>query len=140
MNNNKLYKNILLLSTLAVVTGLFFPQFCFAQIDAAPSTIDEAKTFIIKVITALPNAMKDVWKDKVLPIWQKAWKWFKGIWYQNIKPVIQNGIDKIKSLFQRKEVTDIKEEFEKEKEEALKELPIISKEYWDNVFWKIFRE
>ena len=148
MNYLKLYKNILILS----IAGLILPSFCFAQTTVeAPSTFGEAKDFMIRLVKPLPNTMKDIWQNKVLPVWRNMaekvsnwWKtsvlpwlksimptlrlwfneavgWFSGIWYETIKPWTQNILDKIKSFINEK-IIERKPIIEQEFEKEKQEL------------------
>ncbi|MGB2761995.1 MAG: hypothetical protein WBC21_00435 [Minisyncoccales bacterium] len=143
-----LYKILIILS----IVGLILPNFCFAQTTVeAPSTFTEAKDFIISLIKPLPNAMKNIWQNKVLPFWQKMgqkasnwWKssvlpWFKNIlptikswwneainwlsdiWYDTIKPWIQNILNWIKSFINEK-IIEKKPVIEQEFEKEKQEL------------------
>ncbi|MCK4453795.1 hypothetical protein KAU51_00355 [Candidatus Parcubacteria bacterium] len=133
MNYLKLYKTIIILSTPVIICGLILPQVVFAQTTVeTPSTFTEAKDFIIRLVKPLPNTMKDIWQNQVLPVWRnmaekfsnwwktsvlpwlksimptlKSWfnetaEWFSGIWYETIKPWISNLLNKIKSFINEK--------------------------------------
>lgn len=110
-----------------------------SQLPKAPSTIEEAKHLAIQVLEAFPSAIKMVWQDQALPLWQKTWvKW----WNLSIKPWIQTSWYKTQILFGKevkKRQPAIKKEFKKENEEMEKE---IKKQIpgFEKTLWERFRE
>ncbi len=104
-----LYQTIIILSTI----GLIFPCFAFAEPPIkAPDTLEDAKSFAINIITAMPEGIKGAWEE-AKEIWQKTWvswwkNWGKGHWQG-----IENRGPMIKEEFQ-KEKQEMKEEIEKE--------------------------
>jgi len=168
MNYLKLYRSITILSSLVVMGGLIFSNFSpmhssqvvFAQQTVkAPETVEEAQAFGINILKALPEAIKRVWHEDVLPLWHKMWdrtqncwktiispqiakgvSWMSDIWYQGIKPKIQSVLDKIRNFLgqeieKRKPV--IEQEFEKGKQEIREnikqEVPKVSKGLWERL-------
>ncbi|MCD6528243.1 hypothetical protein J7K44_01230 [bacterium] len=98
-----------------------------------PETIEEAKSFSEKILKALPQTIKKLWQEEVLPFWKKTWvKW----WHSFIKPWLKNIWQKILSLFEERKPL-IKEEFKREKkemkEEIKKELPKVEKTFWERL-------
>jgi len=96
-------------------------QLAFAQVQTAPQTMDEAKSFGLDVLSRLPEAAKDVWQNQALPIWMGMWSWFKGYWTSTLGSIVEVWWDKFLSLL-GKDTTDIKGEFEKEKKEMQKDV------------------
>jgi len=43
----------------------------------SPQSLEGVKEFCLDIIRQLPQALKQVWQELVLPIWQKMWDWFK---------------------------------------------------------------
>ncbi|MFH1714279.1 MAG: hypothetical protein ABH831_01635 [Candidatus Nealsonbacteria bacterium] len=84
-----------------------------ALAEEAPQTMEEAGTLGMNILERLPSAMKDVWFNQVLPLWQNMWVW--------AKPKVQNLWEKLLALT-GKEMPDIKEEFQKEKDEMQQDL------------------
>ena len=141
-------KFLIILSTI----GLILPIFSFAQVPLikAPETIEEAKGVtergFKKVLEDLPEILKKIWREEVLPVWRKMGDWFRNIWenyiksslhdfwYSSLKPKIQSFLERIKELL-GKEVEErkpiIEEEFKKEKEELMEELPGVTKSLWE---------
>jgi len=139
-----------------VIISLVLPIFSFAQEVVpqeppikAPGTVEEAigmlKKASQKVLEIIPEAIKEIWHKKVLPVWKKMWDWSKNVWenyikkplhdfwYYSFKPKIQSFLQEIKE-FLGKEVEEkkpvIKEEFRKEKEEMQEEIPRTTKSLW----------
>ena len=103
-----------------LLTGLFLPVLpCLVQGDSGleqPKTIEEAKGLGFKILQGLPGAVKRVWQEEVLPVWQKMWEWFKKqfkkIWHwflgllgkevERVRPEIEEKVEETKqSLWQR---------------------------------------
>ena len=105
-----------------------------SQDITAPETIEEAKSFGEKIFQQLPKAIKRIWKEEVIPLWEKTWvKW----WHSFIKPSIQKIWQKILTLFKKRKPI-IKEEFEREKKEMKGELPKVKNDLWERFkeLWK----
>ena len=122
-----LYKSILSL----LIIGLILPSFCFAQegTPQMPQDIEEAKSFGFDILKRLPEAIKDVWQNQALPLWQNMWDWVKNFWETYVG-------DKVGDLWQKflnllgKETPDLGEEFQKEKEEMRKDVPEVGRSLW----------
>ena len=103
-----------------IAFGLILPSFSLAQEElgtAAPKTIEEAKSFITAVLSKLPEAVKRIWQEEALPLWQKMWEW--------AKPFIEPWWNKFLSLFNKeveKRKPALQQEFQKEKEEIEQDL------------------
>lgn len=127
----------------------FFLSYSFAQIENIPPEIkEEGKRVGETFLERFPQALKEVWKNEVLPIWNKMeeyssylWKTYlspklKNFWYSFLKPKILYLIEKIKVIL-GKEIEErkpqIKEEFQKEKEEMKKEIPETTKTIWQKL-------
>lgn len=99
---------------------LLLPNFSFAQEEfgaATPQTVGEAKDFITTILAKLPEAVKRIWQEEALPLWQRMWEW--------LKPFIEPWWNKALSLLNReaeKRKTDIEKEFRKEKQEMQNDL------------------
>ncbi len=130
---------------------IFF-SFSLAQqkeIENIPPEIKEkgkrvGETFLEK----FPQAVKEVWKNEVLPIWRKMeeyssyfWKKYispklKNFWYSFLKPKIIYIIEKIKVILGKeieRKKPQIEKEFQKEKEEMKKEIPETTKNLWQKL-------
>ena len=99
-----------------------------------------------KALEELPAILKKIWREEALPVWKKMGNWFRNIWenyiksslrnfwYSYLKPKIQSFLERVKE-FLGKEVEErkpiIEEEFEKEKEELMEELPGVTKSLWE---------
>lgn len=133
----------------------FFSPFsgvCQETPISQPGTVEEAKSFVIEgfgiIKEKMPNAVKTVWQEQVLPVWQKMWNLFKNFWnnhikssfskfwYSFLKPKIQFFIQKINQILGR-EIEEkkpiIEEEFQKEKEKIKEEIPTVGKSLWQRL-------
>lgn len=110
-------KNVI---NLLLILGLVLPSFGFAQ---AQETLGEAKTFGMRILDQLPNAVKEVWREEALPLLQKMWGAAQDLWNTYIWP-------KIEPIWQKKKPT-LEKEFQKEKEEMKTELPKVGKPLWE---------
>ena len=106
-----------------LILGLILPSFCLAQQETPqmPQTTEEAKSMAMKILGALPGAIKKVWQEQALPFLQSMWEWFKDFWNTYIGPKVEVWWQKFLNLL-GKETPDLKEEFQKEKEEMQKDL------------------
>ncbi len=113
-----------------ILFGFLLPSFSFSQEQPeikAPESIEEVKELGKKALEVgekeLPGIIKRVWREEVLPVWQKMYDWFKAKIWAKIWPKVEEEIEKRKPL--------LKEEFEKEKEELKEELPKVGKSLWE---------
>lgn len=103
-----------------IIAGLVLPSFSLAQEPfevAAPQTMGEAKDFTMSILTKLPEAVKRVWREEALPLWQGMWEW--------AKPLIEPWRNKLLGLFGEeveKRRPGLEKEFQKEKKEMQKDL------------------
>ena len=121
-----------------VIFGVFLPSFSFAQPQSfqTPETLEEAKKMGEKALETtqkeLPGILEKIWKEEVLPVWQKMYDWFevnvlpkiKSWFKKEIEPKVKEEIEKRKPV--------VEEEFQKEKEEVKEELPEVTKSLWEN--------
>lgn len=114
---------IIIIFLLISVSGLILPSFSFGQTQSfqTPETLEEAKEIGKEALATaqkeLPGILEKIWKDDILPVWEKMHNWFMAnIW------------TKIESWFNSEL---IKEEFQKEKQEIKKEAPEIGKTLWE---------
>jgi len=120
-----------------VILSLILPSFSFAQkeVISPPKTLEEAKEIGEKALevskTKLPGIIEKIWKEEVLPVWQKMYEWFNI----NIWPKIESWFKKEVQLRAKEEIEKrkpiIKEEFKKEKEEMKEEVPEVTKSLWE---------
>jgi len=108
---------------LSLAFSLVLPSFCFAQEQTSPmpQTIEEAESLGMRILTALPEAVKKVWREEALPFWQKMWAWAQGPWNSYIKPKVEFWWQRFLSLL-GKETPDLEKEFQKERKEMEKDL------------------
>jgi len=125
------------ITSILIISGLLLPIFSFAQNQpiTPPKTLEEAKEMGEKALevskTKLPGIIEKIWKEEVLPVWQKMADWFKiNIWpkieswfKKEVQPRAKEEIEKRKPL--------IEEEFNKAKEETKKEVPEVTKSLWE---------
>jgi len=127
-----------------LILGLMSISFCFAQDIPvgfeAPETFEQAQQLGEEALEIgkkqLPDIIRDVWNNNVLPVWQKMYDWaYTNIWLR-IKNLLGSRVEQEIEI--RKEIVD--QEFEQEKEEVKKELPgILNKilEFIKNVVYKL---
>jgi|GEM_PF-579608 len=138
----------------SLILSFFLPfsGFCQEAPISQPETAEETKNFIIKgfeiIKERMPNAIKNIWQEQVLPIWKKMWDLFKNFWnnyiksffsyfwYSFLKPKIQFVIQEVKE-FLGQEIEEkkpiIEEELQKEKEKIREEIPTVSKSLWQKL-------
>ncbi|MFA5355112.1 MAG: hypothetical protein WC302_00015 [Candidatus Paceibacterota bacterium] len=120
----KILASLLFLSVLV-------PSFSFAQ--NLPSDADEAKELLEKGLEAgeeqVPELIKKMWEEDVLPVWNKMFEWFKShIWSKFMAWFNEKVTPEIEER-----TPHLEEEFEKETEEAKEELPVVGKSLWDKL-------
>ena len=125
---------------ISVIFGVFLPSFSFGQAPppqsiTPPETLEEAKKMGEKALETtqkeLPGILEKIWKEEVLPVWQKMYDWFevnvlpkiKSWFKKEIEPKVKEEIEKRKPV--------VEEEFQKEKEEVKEELPEVTKSLWE---------
>lgn len=103
-----------------IATGILFPIFIFSKDSInLPETLGEIKTIgektVIILLKTLPENIKKIWQEEILPIWQKMYYWLKKtFWDPFLGPFFQKEIEKRKPF--------VKEEFQKEKVEMKTEI------------------
>ena len=127
-----LYKTVIIVG---VICGLILPNFSLSQEMTPPATFGKAKEMALKILKVikekLPAIIAQIWKEEVLPVWQKMYDWFK----ENIWPKIESWFKKEVQPRAKEEIEKrkpiIKEEFKKAKEETKKEVPEVTKSFWE---------
>ncbi|MFA4998971.1 MAG: hypothetical protein WC514_03040 [Candidatus Paceibacterota bacterium] len=102
------------------VMGVLIPAFSLAQNETAtvPENWEEIKDLGQKGLEqskGLPQILENIFKNDVLPVWEKMYSWFKTNILSKLSPSVQKEIEERKPV--------IKEEFQKEKEEIRGDLP-----------------
>ena len=97
------------------------PTFTLAQGLEQPQTIEEAESLGLKILTALPGAVKKAWQEEALPLILKMWHWAKNVWDSYLSSWVNDLWKKLLNLV-GKESPDIKQEFQKEKQEMQQDL------------------
>jgi len=124
-----------------IIFNLVFSSFCFAQGNGleVPETLDEAQEVGEQALEIgkkeLPDIIKELWYENVLPVWQKMYDWFYANIWLKIKNFFGPRIEQ--EIETRKEVVD--QEFEQEKEEVKKELPGLIDKIWQFIKDAIYR-
>ena len=114
---------------LGVLIGVLFTQ----NIQAATTesitlnveqALDRAVDFIVNDLFGL---IKEIFKEKVLPMWNKMYEWFKENVWEKIKPLTEAEIER------RKQIAE--EESQAEKDEIIEEIGEISikNDVWDKI-------
>ncbi|MBU4299232.1 hypothetical protein KJ636_04270 [Patescibacteria group bacterium] len=138
-------KTIIKTTIIAVIFNLVLFNLSFAL--KAPDTLEEAGELGKKTLevaqTKLPGALKNVWQEDVIPVWQKMDDWFKRNFWQKIEEEIKKrkaiiGEDfKNKFLFRNSSNSEInkgKEEFKKEAPQLGKNLQVFILEFFKSSF------
>lgn len=133
------FKNLV---CLLIMLGLILPVFSLAQTEnqvSPPETLDEAKQMGEKALEVgqkeLPGIIERIWKEEVMPIWQKMFDWFKA----NIWPKITDWFKKIIQPEIEKRKPIIEEEFMKEKKEMKTDVENQLPKIWDYL-WEKFKK
>ncbi|GBD33930.1 hypothetical protein HRbin34_00233 [bacterium HR34] len=89
----------------------------------------------------VPKIIKQIWEEKILPIWQKMWDYARNLWEKHFADSFNNFLKQLEEWLgvtfkERKELT--KEKFEKEKEEFTKEAPELGKSLWEKL-WELIK-
>ena len=120
-----------------LIFSLVLPGFSFAQPQSfqTPETLEEAKEMGEKALETtqkeLPGILEKIWKEEVLPVWQKMYDWFEVNVLPKIKSWFKKGIEpKVKEEIEKRKPV-VEEEFQKEKEEVKEELPEVTKSLWE---------
>ena len=122
--------------SILIIFGILLPSFSFAQQSITPpGTLDEAKKIGERALETaqkeIPGIFERIWKEEVLPVWQKIFNWVKSKiwepylwpWFENIQALFGEELEKRKPI--------IKEEFQKEKQEIKTEAPQLGKSLWE---------
>jgi len=123
-NQSSKVKSIIVFLSIA---GLVLPSFCSAQnqtsLPQTPESWDEVKSLGVKILDALPQAIKKVWGEAV-EIWKKMGNWFiANPWQSWFKPRLQNFW----------QYSNFKEEFRKELKEIKDDILRIEKIIWQKL-------
>jgi hypothetical protein len=118
-----------------VVFNLIFSGFCLAAQPApvdfeAPETFEQAQQLGEEALEIgkkqLPDIIRDIWYNNVLPVWQNMYDWsYTNIWLK-IKNFLGSRVEE--EIETRKDI--VEGEFEQEKEELKKELPGTLDKIW----------
>jgi len=124
---NKLIGILLLFLLIMIVV----PSFSWAQetkIIKTPENTDEVRTFLNdiweKIKNILPGEIDKIWKEEVLPMWNKMRNIWSKWWDASGQPWLKTIWDKIMSLLGKeveKRKPYVEEEFQKEKKELIEE-------------------
>ena len=114
---------------LGILVGLLFIQniqVVNAKIIAGGAE-DVLNRIVDFILYELPGIIKEIFEEKVLPIWSRMYEWLKENVWENIKPLTKEEIER------RKKIAE--EEAQKEKEELLQEIGEISikNEFWGKI-------
>lgn len=126
--------------TILIIFSLVLPAFSFAQEQSgfsAPQTVEEAKNVVMTILSKLPDAVKQVWREEAVPILRKTWVWFFEFWKSSIWPALDPWRQKLMDLLGQeieKRRPAIEEEIKKEVKENIKETaPVIGESLWGKV-------
>lgn len=114
------------------ITGLILPGFYFAQDDISmPENLEEAKQIGERALEVgekeMPGIIQAIWKEEVVPVWQKMWEWTKKHIWIKIENWIRPEVEKRKEIFDE----GFEREKEEMKEEIKKEVPKVGKSLWE---------
>ena len=106
---------------LGVLIGVLFSQNIQAATttDAIALNIEETFNRVIDfIVNDLFGIVKGIFKEKVIPLWEKMYEWFKENIWAKIKPLTEAEIER------RKQIAE--EESQAEKDEIIEEMEEIS--------------
>lgn len=109
--SSPIYHFVIILS----IASLVLPSFSLAK--EAPETVGDAKALGLNIINQLPDAVRKVWREEALPLFEKMWIWSKPVidpWWQKLSGILGREVEKRKPA--------VEEEFKKEKEEMWNDL------------------
>ncbi|XOA43124.1 MAG: hypothetical protein ACKKMO_01455 [Candidatus Nealsonbacteria bacterium] len=121
-----------------IIFGFALANLSFAQQTIqVPENLEEAKEMGEKALETgkrnLPDTLERIWKEDILPVWQKMYGWFEVNIWSKIKDFFQNEvIPRFKGEYEKRKPI-IEQEFEKEKEEMKEELPEVTKSLWERL-------
>lgn len=108
----------------------------------APKTLEEAKEMGEQAFETgrrrLPDILKTLWEEDVLPVWKKMYDWFEINMGSKIKDFFQNEVmPRLEGEYEKRK-PQIEQEFEEEKQELREELPELGKTIWERLkeLWK----
>lgn len=115
-----------------LICGFFLANFSFAQNQSLPNlpqNLEETKKMGEKAIEVAPKEMpgilERIWKEEVLPVWQRMYDWFKENIWQKVSSLFKKEIEKRKP--------QVQEEFKEKKQELKEELPGVTKSLWEKL-------
>jgi len=126
------YPYLSIAETTSVVPEQFTGERGTQNLPKAPGNFEEAKTMGKKFLVGLPGVFKKSWQ-KGLNIWNKIFKWFRGIWNSYAAPWTQKLWNRIKGFLGveiEKKKPEIQKEFQKEKQEMKEDIPRVGKSLW----------
>jgi len=95
----------------------------------APKDLEEIQEFGEGMLEAskeqLPDIIKRLWNEDVMPLWQKMYDWFDLNIGSKFKEVFDEEVEKRRPV--------VEQEYEKEKEEVKEELPIVTQSLWERL-------
>jgi len=116
-----------------ILTCFLFPVFSSAQ--KIPKTMEQAGEFGEKLLQEgekqMPSIIEKIWKNEVLPVWQKIWDWIASRIGSKISSWLNPEIEKRKEIFQ--------ENFPIEKQEMEQEVKTEAASLW-NKLWNKLKE
>ncbi|MBI2042547.1 MAG: hypothetical protein HYT21_02275 [Candidatus Nealsonbacteria bacterium] len=128
---------------LAILTIIFSTQIPFTlnaqaqELPKVPATMEEAKSFGLRIVTGLPSATLLVWKEQAFPIFQSMWQLVQ----KPLKKVGEDAWNKVMQTLRgelEKRKPNIQKEFQEEKEEIKLDLPKTIDT--GKSFWERFKE
>ena len=114
---------------LGLLIGLLFTQ--NVQVVNAKIITGEIEVVLNRtvdfILYELPGLVKEIFVEKVLPIWKEMYEWFKESVWEKIKPLTDEEIAR------RKQIAE--EEAQREREELLEDIEEISikNDVWDKI-------
>lgn len=113
-----------------IISGLILANYSFGAgmtTFHVPDTLEGVKDALYNAFLVLkermPVILTTIWRETVIPTWQRMFDWFKENIWAKISPRAREELEKRKAI--------LKEEFPKEKEELKKEIPQASKSLWE---------
>jgi hypothetical protein len=124
---------------IAIIIFIALPVLTFGQSVSVPENPQQVKEMGDKAITIVENQgagiIKDIFKNEVLPVWKKMFTWAKTRFWDNKLETKFSNLWKTSKQVVNTEVQErkpeVKEEFQKEKQELKTEAPVVGKSLWE---------
>ena len=113
-----------------ILIGFLSPFSSLAQ-ATPPETLEEAREAGERALETggreLPEIIKQMWENEVLPVWLSMWSWIKAKTWSKIERWVTPEYEKRKQYFEE----GFEQEKEDIKEEIKTEVPKVTRSLWE---------